>query len=89
MVHLFTPNTADKEILADGKAFTEKYLLNRTVGLQIEKLEEQNFSARIHHPAGDIASEILKQGFSKLNQPKTTDFDADYFRSLKEAQLIG
>jgi endonuclease YncB( thermonuclease family) len=30
----------------------------------------------------------LKNGFAKLNTPKNTDFDADYFKTLKEAQLI-
>lgn len=88
MVHLFTPNT-DKQFVADGKAFTEKFLLHRTVGIKFDRVEEGgNFVARIFHPAGDIASEILKAGYSKLNTPKTQDFDADYFRSLKEAQFI-
>jgi hypothetical protein len=88
MVHLYTPNT-DKVFVADGKAFTEKFLLHRTVGLKIERVEDGgNFVGRIFHPAGDIAGEILKGGYSKLNTPKTQDFDADYFRSLKEAQVI-
>jgi endonuclease YncB( thermonuclease family) len=30
----------------------------------------------------------LKNGYAKLNMPKTPDFDADYFKTLKEAQLI-
>jgi hypothetical protein len=88
MVHLYTPNT-DKQFVADGKAFTEKFLLHRTVGLKIERVEDGgNFVGRIFHPAGDIACEILKGGYSKLNTPKTQDFDADYFRTLKEAQVI-
>jgi hypothetical protein len=61
-------------------------LLNRTVGVKFEKLEEAGiFVGRIFHPAGDIAYEVLKNGFSKLNPPKNTDFDADYYKTLKEA----
>ena len=86
MNYLFTPSNADKSILAEGKAFTEKLLLHRTVGVKFDKLEEGGtFVGRIHHPAGDIAYEVLKNGFSKLNVPKTTDFDVDYYKTLKEA----
>jgi len=31
---------------------------------------------------------VLKNGFSKLNPPKTTEFDAEYYKTLKEAQLL-
>lgn len=82
MAFLFTPGSLDKPILAEGKAFTEKYLLHRTVGIKFEKVEEQGggMVGRIYHPAGDIASEILKSGLTKLNNPKTIDFDAEYYR---------
>jgi hypothetical protein len=86
MIHLFTPNNLDKAILAEGKAFTEKLLLHRTVGVKLERYEEGgNLMARIYHPAGDIAFEVLKNGFSKLNQPKNIDFDAEYYKTLKDA----
>ena len=89
MVHLFTP-ASDKDIQAQGKQFTEKFILNRTVGVELERVEEGgNFVARIHHPAGDIAYEILKNGYSKLNAPKTMNFDAIYYKTLKEAQMVG
>jgi staphylococcal nuclease domain-containing protein 1 len=90
MVHLFTPTQQmDKELVAEGKTFTEKLLLHRTVGVKLEKMEEQgNLMAKIYHPAGDIAYEVLKAGFSKLSQPKNIDFDAEYYKTLKEAQLI-
>ena len=84
----------DKNFIAEGKAFVEKMLLHRTVGVRLERYESGvegapgNLYARIYHPAGDIAYEILKNGFAKLNTPKNTDFDADYFKTLKEAQLI-
>jgi len=78
--------------VAEGKAFVEKLLLHRTVGVKLEKYEPAgeaggpgNLSARIYHPAGDIAYEVLKNGYAKLNTPKNTDFDAEYFKTLKEA----
>jgi endonuclease YncB( thermonuclease family) len=82
----------DKNFLAEGKAFVEKLLLHRTVGIKLERYEpgaaeggSGNLSARIFHPAGDIAYEVLKNGFAKLQTPKNTDFDADYYKTLKEA----
>lgn len=85
LVHLFTPQT-DKEYVAEGKAFVEKLLLHRTIGVKIERVEEGGtLVGRIFHPAGDIAYEVLKGGLSKLNNPKNIDFDADYFKTLKEA----
>ena len=66
LIHLFTPNTLDKAIIAEGKAFTEKLLLHRTVGVKLLSYDEGNLMARIYHPAGDIAYEILKNGYSKL-----------------------
>jgi len=93
LVFLFTPNT-DKDLVAEGKAFVEKLLLHRTIGVKLERYEagaegaQGNLQARLYHPAGDIAYEVVKAGFAKLNTPKTTEFDADYYKSLKEAQLI-
>ena len=77
MVHLFTPSNMDKNILAEGKLFTEKLLLNRTIGIKFDRVEEGsgNFTGRVFHPAGDISYEILKNGYSKLNPPKNLDFD--------------
>lgn len=65
-------------------------LLHKTVGIKISKVDDNGtFVGRLFFPAGDIASEILKQGFCRLSTPKDTNFDADYFRELKQAQLIG
>lgn len=59
------------------------------MGIKFEKLEEGgNLSGRVIHPAGDIAYEVVKNGFSKLGIPKTGDFDAEHYKKLKEAQLI-
>lgn len=88
LVHLFTPQQ-DKQYLADGKLFVEKLLLHRTIGVKLERSEEGGtLVGRIFHPAGDIAFEILKNGYAKLNTPKNIEFDADYFKTLKEGQLI-
>jgi hypothetical protein len=85
LVHLFTPQQ-DKEFLSEGKAFVEKLLLHKTVGLKLERVEEGGtLVGRIFHPAGDIAFEVLKNGLAKLNMPKNIDFDAEYFKTLKEA----
>ena len=63
--------------------------MHRTVGVKFDKVEEGGtFVGRIFHPAGDIAYEVLKNGYSKLNPPKNIDFDAEYYKTLKEAQLI-
>jgi endonuclease YncB( thermonuclease family) len=95
LVFLFSPQQgAEKAYLLEGKAFVEKLLLHRTIGVKLERYEsgaegsQGNLYARLFHPAGDISYEVLKNGFAKLNTPKTTDFDAAYFKTLKEAQLI-
>ena len=40
MSFLFTPNSIDKAILAEGKLFTEKLLLHRTVGIKFDKVDD-------------------------------------------------
>jgi hypothetical protein len=61
MNFVYTPPNTDKQILNDGKLFTERMILHRSVGVKLEKVEEGgNFSGRIFHPAGDIAYEVLK-----------------------------
>lgn len=91
LVHLYTPRDTDQAIYDEGKAFIEKMLLHRTVGIKLTRIDENNGNlvGRVHFPQGDIASEILKRGLAKLSTPKDSDFDAEYFRELKQAQLIG
>lgn len=89
MLHLFTPSNQDKTIINEGKMFTEKLLLHRTIGIHFDRVDEGgNLLGRIYHPAGDIAQEVVKMGFSKLTSPKNYDFDAEYYKQLKEAQLV-
>ena len=91
LVHLYTPRDTDQAIYDEGKAFIEKMLLHRTVGIKLTRIDENNGNlvGRVHFPQGDIAAEILKRGLAKLSTPKDSDFDAEYFRELKQAQLIG
>ena len=68
----------------------ERMLLHKTVGVKLARIDDNGtLVGRIHFSAGDIASEILKKGFAKLSTPKDTDFDAEYYRELKQAQIIG
>lgn len=85
LIHLFTPHSFEPALLDKGKAFLEKTLMHRTIGIKLARVDEQgNFVGRIYHPAGDIASEILKQGFSKLSNPKEIkELDVAYFHQLK------
>ena len=91
LVHLYTPRDTDQAIYDEGKAFIEKMLLHRTVGIKLTRVDENNGNlvGRLHFPQGEIAAEILKRGLAKLSTPKDTDFDAEYFKELKQAQLIG
>ena len=90
LVHLYTPRDADQSIYDEGKAFIEKMLLHKTVGIKLTRVDENgNLVGRVHFPQGDIASEILKKGLAKLSTPKDSDFDAAYYRELKQAQLVG
>lgn len=90
MVHLFTTADTDQAIKDKGKQFMERMLLHKTVGVKLARIDDNGtLVGRIHFSAGDIASEILKRGFAKLSTPKDTDFDAEYYRELKQAQIIG
>ena len=65
-------------------------LLHRTVGVKLQRVDDRNeLQGRILFPQGDIASEILKNGLAKLSTPKDMNFDAQYFKELKTAQMIG
>jgi endonuclease YncB( thermonuclease family) len=90
LLHLYTPKEAPKELVEDGKAFVDKMLLHKTVGLKLVRVDERGeLVGRIHFSAGEIAAEILKNGFCKLSTPKDSNFDASYFKELKQAQLVG
>jgi hypothetical protein len=40
MNHLLIPSNTDKDIINEGKLFTEKLILHRTVGVKFERAEE-------------------------------------------------
>ena len=65
--------------------------MHRTIGMKFTRVDDNNGNlvGRIHFPQGDIAAEVLKKGFAKLSNPKDTNFDSNYFKELKNAQLIG
>lgn len=84
MLHLYTPKETDKEIVDAGKAFVEKMLLHKTVGVKLARLDERgDLVGRIHFAAGEIAAEVLKNGYCKLGTPKDSNFDAAYYKELK------
>ena len=62
--------------------------MQKIVGVKIHGNVEGSdiMIGRIHFPSGDIASEVLKAGFAKLNIPKDKDgIDTDYLKVLKQA----
>ena len=86
LVHLFLPQETEQAIRDQGKHLIEKMLLHRTVGVKLARVDDNGtLVGRIHFSAGDIASEVLKRGLCKLSTPKDSDFDADYYRELKQA----
>ncbi len=62
-------------------------LLHKTVGVKLARVDDNNGNlvGRVHFPQGEIAAEILKRGLAKLSTPKDSDFDAQYYRELKQA----
>lgn len=90
LLHLFTPKETDKDLVEAGKAFVDKLLLHKTVGLKLIKVDDRGeLVGRVLFSAGEIAAEILKNGFCKLSTPKDSNFDAAYYKDLKQAQLVG
>lgn len=85
LVHLYTPRDTEQAIYDEGKAFIEKMLLHKSVGIKLTRVDDNNGNlvGRLHFPQGDIAAELLKKGLAKLSTPKDSEFDADYFRELK------
>lgn len=84
LLHLYTPKEAEKELVDAGKAFVDKMLLHKTVGVKLARLDDRGeLVGRIHFSAGEIAAEILKNGFCKLSTPKDSNFDAAYYKELK------
>ena len=84
---MYTPRDTEQAIYDEGKALIEKMLLHRTVGVKLSRVDDNNGNliGRLHFPQGDIASELLKRGLVKLSTPKDSDFDAEYYRELKQA----
>jgi hypothetical protein len=90
LAHLFTPHSTEPALLEKGKSFLEQMAMHKSIGVKLARVDEQgNFVGRIFHPAGDMAAEILKKGYSKLSSPKEIEkLDVAYFHQLKQAQMI-
>lgn len=72
LAYIFPPLAKKNEeaIALKGRALCEARLLHKTVGLRVEGIDRNgNVSARLLHPAGDIAEELLKQGLAKVYAP--------------------
>jgi len=41
LLHLYIPKETDKEIVDAGKAFVDKMLLHKTVGVKLARLDER------------------------------------------------
>ena len=51
MIHLYTPKDTDQAIYDEGKAFIEKMLLHRTIGVKLSKVDDNgNLCGRLHFP---------------------------------------
>ena len=52
LVHLYTPRDTEQAIYDEGKAFIEKMLLHKTVGIKLTRVDENNGNlvGRIHFP---------------------------------------
>ena len=70
MIHVYVPKEADPSIVEQGKAFVNKLLLHRTVGLKLSRVDDQNNLVGRVHFVGDIACELLKLGLAKVSAPK-------------------
>ena len=99
LAYIFPPLAKKNEeaIALKACAFSYARLLHRTVGLKVEGLDRNgSVVGRLLHPAGDIAEELLKQGFAKVVAPQksedkedlTPKFDQDYFAKLKQVEVI-
>ena len=85
MIHLFVPKEQQQHS-EQGKKMVQKLLLQKDVGVQLSSCLENSdiVIGRIFFHAGDIASEVAKSGFAKVQIPKNKDgIDAEYLKLLK------
>lgn len=88
MNHIFTP-AQESAISKEAKEFVEKCLLNRTVGVTFQRLDDHgNLVGRVHHKNGDIDVEMVKKGYSKVLVPQEDDYDKEHYKKLRDAQDI-
>jgi staphylococcal nuclease domain-containing protein 1 len=90
MQHLFVPKDQQQHS-EKGKSMVYKLINQKNVGIKFSgNLDGSDIMiGRIHFPAGDIACEILKGGYAKVQIPKDKDgIDGDYLKKLKQNQTI-
>lgn len=90
MVHCFLPKE-NQNVAEAGKKLVNKLLLQKDVAVQLFSAVENSdiLIGRIHFHAGDIASEVVKAGYAKVQIPKNKDgIDAEYLKQLKVAQTV-
>ena len=87
MNHIYTPSH-EKKISEEAKTMIERRLLNRLVGVKLQRIDEHyNLVGRIHHKNGDIDIELVKKGLAKVLTPlRDEEFDAEHFQDLYDAE---
>ena len=86
--NIMSPNQ-DKNVAFQGKLFAERLLLHNDVSVVLEEVDQNStmFLGRVIHRAGDIAKEVLINGFSKFLKPKP-DFEKSLMLKYKGAMQI-
>jgi len=86
--HIYTP-AQERARCVEAKEFLEKFLLNKIVGVEFQRLDDHNnLVGRIHNPKGDVDYEVVKRGLAKVLIPQSDDYDKEHYKKLKDAQDI-
>jgi len=86
--HIFTP-AQERATSIEAKEFVEKLLLNRVVGVSIQRIDDHgNLVGRIHHKNGDIDVELVKRGLSKVLIPQDDSYEKGHYKKIRDAQDI-
>jgi len=78
--HIYTP-AQDRPRCIEAKELIEKLLLNKIVGVSIQRLDDHgNLVGRLHYSKGDIDIELVKKGLSKVLIPQEEDYDKEHYK---------
>jgi staphylococcal nuclease domain-containing protein 1 len=79
--------TGPEPFALPSKHFTETRVLNRDVMVELGGTDSYgNVFGQIHHPKGDIAAELLKNGLAKMNERTTKFTSREHVAMLREAE---